>query len=47
LTYDHSNTTGTWTPSALPVAQAIREPAPLFRKLDEGVVEEECARPEG
>ena len=47
LTYDHSGAIGTWTKSELPAGQALREPAPLFRKLDEGVVEEEYARMEG
>jgi methionyl-tRNA synthetase len=44
LTYDHSEAVGTWTPSQLPPGQALRKPAPLFRKLDESVVEEEYAR---
>jgi methionyl-tRNA synthetase len=44
LTYDHSGAIGTWTKSALPPGQALREPAPLFRKLDESVIEEEYAR---
>jgi methionyl-tRNA synthetase len=39
LTYDHSSAIGTWAPSALP--------APLFKKLDESVIEEEYARLEG
>jgi methionyl-tRNA synthetase len=47
LTYDHSGTTGTWKPSALQAGQALREPAPLFKKLDESVIEEEYARLEG
>jgi len=47
LTYDHSGAVGAWTPSALPPGQALRQPAPLFRKLDESVVEEEYARREG
>jgi methionyl-tRNA synthetase len=29
--------------STLPAGQALREPAPLFKKLDESVVEEETA----
>jgi len=33
-----------WAPSALPPGQALREPAPLFKKLDESVIEEEDAR---
>jgi methionyl-tRNA synthetase len=36
-----------WAKSALPPGQALREPAPLFKKLDESVVEEEYARLEG
>jgi methionyl-tRNA synthetase len=44
LTYDHSGAVGTWAKSALPAGQVLREPAPLFRKLDESVVEEETAR---
>jgi methionyl-tRNA synthetase len=44
LTYDDSGAIGTWTPSALPAGQALREPAPLFKKLDESVIEEEYAR---
>ena len=47
LTYDHSGAIGTWTPSQLPPGQALRQPAPLFKKLDESVVEEEYARLEG
>jgi methionyl-tRNA synthetase len=47
LTYDHSGTVGTWAPSELPPGQALRPPAPLFKKLEESVVEEEYARLEG
>jgi len=44
-----------WTKSELPPGQALRlaqgrllrQPAPLFKKLDESVVEEEYARLEG
>ena len=46
LTYDHSGAVGTWAKSELPAGQALREPAPLFKKLDEGVIEE-YARLEG
>jgi methionyl-tRNA synthetase len=46
-TYDHSGAMGAWTPSALPAGQALREPAPLFKKVDESVVKEEYARMEG
>jgi len=44
LTYDHSRAVGTWAPSALPAGQALRQPAPLFKKLDESVIEEEYTR---
>jgi methionyl-tRNA synthetase len=44
LTYDHSGAIGTWAPSALPAGQMLRKPAPLFKKLDESVVEDEYAR---
>jgi methionyl-tRNA synthetase len=47
LTYDHSGAVGTWAVSALPAGQALRELAPLFKKLDESVVEEEYARLDG
>jgi methionyl-tRNA synthetase len=47
LTYDHSQAVGPWAPSQLPPGQALREPAPLFRKLDDSVIEEETARLEG
>ncbi len=44
LTYDHSGAVGTWTPSQLPPGQALRKPAPLFKKLDESLIDEEYAR---
>jgi methionyl-tRNA synthetase len=44
LTYDDSGAIGTWTKSELPSGQALRVPAPLFKKLDESVVQEEYAR---
>jgi len=47
LTYDHTGAIGAWVKSELPAGQALRPPAPLFRKLDESVVEEEYARMEG
>ena len=47
LTYDHSGAIGTWEPSTLPAGQALCPPAPLFKKLDESVIEEEYARLEG
>jgi methionyl-tRNA synthetase len=47
LTYDHAGAVGTWTRSELSPGQALRPPAPLFKKLDESVIEEEYARLEG
>jgi methionyl-tRNA synthetase len=47
LTYDHAGAIGTWAKSELPPGQALRQPAPLFKKLDESVVDEEYARLEG
>jgi methionyl-tRNA synthetase len=47
LTYDHGGAVGTWAKSELPPGQALRPPAPLFKKLDESVIEEEHARLEG
>jgi methionyl-tRNA synthetase len=44
LTYDHSSAVGTWTPSKLPPGQELRQPAPLFQKLDESLVDEEYER---
>jgi len=47
LTYDHSGAIGTWTKSQLPPGQALRKPAPLFKKLAESLIDEEYARLEG
>jgi methionyl-tRNA synthetase len=47
LTYDHSGAIGAWAKSELPPGQALRQPAPLFKKLDESVIEEEYARLQG
>ena len=45
LTGDYQSWSGAWQPSALPVGRPLREPRPLFRKLDpEQVVEDELAR---
>jgi hypothetical protein len=44
LTYDHTGAIGTWTKGALPPGQALRQPSPLFKRLDESVIEEEYAR---
>jgi methionyl-tRNA synthetase len=47
LTYDHSGAMGTWAKSELSVGLAQRQPALLFKKLDESVIEDEYARLEG
>jgi hypothetical protein len=47
LTYDHSGAIGTWAASELSAGQALRQPAPLFEKLDESLIDEEYARLEG
>ena len=45
LTGDYASWSGRWEPSALPAGQALRDPKPLFTKLDpERVVADELAR---
>ena len=44
LTGDYSSWVGRWKPSDLPAGQKLREPEPLFRKLDPGIVDEELGR---
>jgi methionyl-tRNA synthetase len=44
IRYDDAELQGTWAPSELPAGQALRQPGPLFRKLDESVAEEEVER---
>jgi methionyl-tRNA synthetase len=47
LTGDYASWVGSWRPSELPPRQALREPSPLFRKLDPAaVVAAELARME-
>ena len=47
LTGDYTGWVGRWEPSALPPGQALREPQPLFAKLDaDQVVADELARME-
>jgi hypothetical protein len=47
LTGDYGSWSGSWEPSALAPGQALREPSPLFAKLDPTrVVEEELERME-
>jgi len=47
LCYDVSELSGHWEPSQLPPGQLLRKPRPLFKKLDESIVEEELARMAG
>ncbi len=44
LTYDPAGATGRWAPSDLKPGQPLRQPGPLFKKLEEKIVEEERAR---
>ena len=44
LVYDPAAATGRWAPSDLRPGQVLREPAPLYRKLDDSIAEEERAR---
>jgi methionyl-tRNA synthetase len=44
LCYDASELDLRWEPSQLPSGQALRKPKPLFKKLDEKVIDEELAR---
>jgi methionyl-tRNA synthetase len=44
LTGDYTKWVGEWKPTELPPGQKLREPRPLFEKLDPGVVEEELRR---
>jgi len=44
LTCDPGTWVGRWEPSQLPVGQELKEPAPLFRKLELKVIDEELAR---
>ena len=44
LTYDASTASGKWAPSQLQPNTPLRQPAPLFKKLEEKIAEEEVAR---
>ena len=44
LTGDYTGWVGSWEPSDLQPGQPLREPKPLFRKLDESIVDEELQR---
>jgi methionyl-tRNA synthetase len=43
LCYDGSPAVGEWQASRLPVGQALRQPAPLFKKLDDDTLAKELA----
>jgi methionyl-tRNA synthetase len=44
LRYDPTPASGHWAPSQLQAGQELRQPAPLFRKLDEKVASEERSK---
>ncbi|CAA9555762.1 MAG: Methionyl-tRNA synthetase, partial [uncultured Thermomicrobiales bacterium] len=44
LTGDYAGWVGRWQPSGLAAGQRLREPRPLYKKLDERVVADELAR---
>ncbi|GAB4581283.1 MAG: methionine--tRNA ligase [Anaerolineales bacterium] len=44
LRYREGNASGKWEPSQLTPGKPLRQPAPLFKKLEEKIVEEERAR---
>ena len=44
LRFDRADLVGSWEPETLQPGQALRKPAPLFRKLEDSVAEEETAR---
>jgi len=44
LTGNYTSWVGHWQPSTLPIGRPIGKPQPLFKKLDESVIEEELAR---
>jgi methionyl-tRNA synthetase len=44
LRYRAGQACGRWEASQLQAGQALQKPEPLFRKLDEGILEEEMKR---
>ena len=44
LVYDDSQAIGQWKPGQLPEGQPLRQPEPLFKKLEPEVAEQELAR---
>jgi len=47
LTGEYASWVGRWAPGDLPAGQELREPRPLYTKLDPGVADEELARMTG
>ena len=44
LTYDGATAVGQWSRTEIPVGRALPKPQPLFKKLDQSIVEDELAR---
>ena len=44
LIYDASSATGRWAPSDLEAGHRFKKPEPMYRKLDEAVIDEERER---
>jgi methionyl-tRNA synthetase len=44
LTGDYERWSGSWAPSQLPSGRTLGAPAPLFKKLDPGIADEELER---
>jgi methionyl-tRNA synthetase len=44
LTYNPANSAGRWEPSVLPAGQKLNPPHPLYKKLDEAIIEAEQGR---
>ncbi len=44
LMYDATGASGVWAYAPLPVGRALNKPQPIFKKLDDSVIEEELAR---
>ena len=44
LRYDAGPARGEWAFETLPAGRALSKPSPLFKKLDDSVIEEELAR---
>jgi len=47
LRYDHTPATARWEPTTLPAGQSLREPQPMFNKLDDDTAEKEAERAAG